>query len=75
RYDRNRDRHDHAVCTRCGRLLDVTVRLPRKVFEDVQRRTGLRIASHHVHFLGLCSGCAAKKSPPRAESRGRAASG
>jgi Fe2+ or Zn2+ uptake regulation protein len=57
RYDRNRDRHDHAICTKCGRLVDVSVRLPRKLFDDVRRRTGLEIASHHVQFLGLCSHC------------------
>ena len=60
RYDRNRDRHDHAICTRCGRLLDVSVSLPKKVFDDVRRRTGLEIANHHVQFLGLCPGCAAR---------------
>lgn len=58
RYDRNRDRHDHAICTRCGRLLDVAVRLPRKILNDVRRRTGLHISSHHVQFLGLCADCA-----------------
>ncbi|HXE75030.1 MAG TPA: transcriptional repressor [Candidatus Xenobia bacterium] len=66
RYDRNRDRHDHAICTRCGRLLDVSVRLPKKVFEEVRRRTGLEIASHHVQFLGLCGNCASRA--PRAAS-------
>lgn len=60
RYDRNRDRHDHAICTRCGRLLDVSVRLPKKVFEEVRRRTGLEIATHHVQFVGLCGTCTAR---------------
>jgi Fur family ferric uptake transcriptional regulator/Fur family peroxide stress response transcriptional regulator len=58
RYDRNRDRHDHAICTRCGRLLDVSVSLPKKLLNDVRRRTGLVVASHHVQFLGLCADCA-----------------
>lgn len=58
RYDRNHDRHDHAICTGCGRLIDVSVRLPRKLLSDVQRRTGLEIASHHVQFIGLCPQCA-----------------
>lgn len=58
RYDRNRDRHDHAICTRCGALLDVEVRLPKKILDQVRRRTGLKIASHHVQFLGLCARCA-----------------
>jgi Fe2+ or Zn2+ uptake regulation protein len=58
RYDRNRVRHDHAICTRCGALLDVEVRLPKKILDQVRRRTGLKIASHHVQFLGLCARCA-----------------
>lgn len=58
RYDRNRDRHDHAICTRCGALLDVEVHLPKKILDQVRRRTGLKIASHHVQFLGLCARCA-----------------
>ena len=58
RYDRNRDRHDHAICQRCGRLLDVSVKLPRKLIEEVRRRTGLQVQSHHVQFLGLCADCA-----------------
>ena len=57
RYDRNSDRHDHAICTRCGQLTDVSVTLPKKTLEQVRRRTGLRITAHHVQFLGLCSPC------------------
>jgi Fur family ferric uptake transcriptional regulator/Fur family peroxide stress response transcriptional regulator len=68
RYDRNHDRHDHAICTRCGRLLDVSVRLPKKVFEEVRRRTGLEIATHHVQFVGLCGTCA-PRSPRAAAAR------
>jgi Fur family ferric uptake transcriptional regulator/Fur family peroxide stress response transcriptional regulator len=59
RYDRNRDRHDHAICTRCGRLIDVSVRLPKKILRDVRRRTGLRVATHHIQFQGLCPDCRA----------------
>lgn len=57
RYDRNRDRHDHAICTRCGRLLDVSVKLPQRLLAQVRRRTGMEVASHHVQFLGLCPAC------------------
>lgn len=58
RYDRNRDRHDHAICQRCGRLIDVIVRLPRPMLNEVRRRTGLQVTAHHVQFLGLCPDCA-----------------
>ncbi len=59
RYDRNRDRHDHAICTRCHRLIDVSIQLPRKLVNEVRRKTGLEVAWHHVQFLGLCPDCAA----------------
>ncbi|MFQ5662656.1 MAG: Fur family transcriptional regulator [Terriglobia bacterium] len=62
RYDRNRQRPDHVICTRCGRLIDVEVRLPRKIFDDVRRRTGLEVASHHVQFLGLCPACTSHRT-------------
>ena len=57
RYDRNRERHDHAVCVECGRLTDVSVRLPKRLLDQVRQRTGLRIASHHVQFQGVCPDC------------------
>lgn len=57
RYDRNRHRHDHAICTECGRLIDVDVALPERVLRDVQATTGVRIVSHHVQFLGMCAEC------------------
>lgn len=61
RYDRNRDRHDHAICVECGRLIDVTIRLPQRVTKQVRRHTGLRVMSHHVQFLGLCRTCARRR--------------
>ena len=57
RYDRNRDRHDHAICTRCGRLIDVNVRLPKRVQDEVRKQTGLCLTEYHAQFLGLCSDC------------------
>ena len=58
RYDRNHERHDHAVCTRCGKLLDAAVKLPPALLLEVRKQTGMKITSHHVQFMGLCSTCA-----------------
>ena len=60
RYDRKQERHDHAICTRCGKLIDAEVKLPKKLLEAVQRQTGLQVTTHHVQFLGLCPACAKK---------------
>ena len=63
RYDRNRDRHDHALCSNCGKLRDVKVAevaLPPKLLREIRRGTGLTVTSHHVQFIGLCAKCAKK---------------
>src|SRR5437868_14513971 len=31
RYDRNLTQHDHAVCTGCGKLVDMEIELPAEV--------------------------------------------
>lgn len=58
RYDRNPHRHHHALCTHCGQLFDVEVRLPKQILQQASRRTGMKITAHHIQFLGLCSRCA-----------------
>lgn len=59
RYDRNRERHDHALCTQCGALVDISVHIPPQIVRQVQKSTGVKITSHHVQFEGLCARCAA----------------
>ena len=58
RYDRRTDRHDHAVCTRCGRLVDLDVPLPADLDRDASRASGFEISQHTTHFFGLCPECA-----------------
>lgn len=60
RYDRNQERHDHAICTRCGKLIDAEIKLPPKILREVQKQTGLQVTTHHVQFLGLCKACRKK---------------
>ncbi len=60
RYDRNQERHDHAICTRCGKLIDAEIKLPPKILREVQKQTGLQVTTHHVQFLGLCKVCLKK---------------
>lgn len=55
-YDRRTDRHDHAVCDRCGKLVDVMVTLPAEVIAAVEQ-SGFQVAGHHTELFGLCSDC------------------
>ena len=59
RYDGNVSRHDHAVCTDCGALLDVPVEVavPGEALQRAARATGIELGSHEVILYGLCSSC------------------
>jgi Fur family transcriptional regulator, peroxide stress response regulator len=56
-YDRRTDRHDHAVCRRCGKLADVEVPLPDEVVQAVMEQSGFRVAGYHIEVFGLCVEC------------------
>jgi Fur family peroxide stress response transcriptional regulator len=59
RYDGHVSRHDHAVCTMCGALLDVPVEVtvPAEVLQAAARATGMALSSHEVRLYGLCPSC------------------
>ena len=57
RYDRRTDRHDHAICTQCGKLIDVDVPLPADLDRKATRASGYIISQHTTHFFGLCPDC------------------
>ena len=59
RYDRRTDRHDHAICTGCGRLVDLDVELPRELEGQAARASGFSILQHTTQFFGLCPSCQA----------------
>src|SRR5688500_12317196 len=37
RYDRKTDRHDHAMCTRCGALVDIELDIPGEFVREAER--------------------------------------
>ena len=58
RYDRRTDRHDHAICTSCGKLVDLDVVLPADLDREAARSSGFLITQHTTQFFGICPGCA-----------------
>jgi Fe2+ or Zn2+ uptake regulation protein len=64
RYDGNVSRHDHAVCTTCGALLDVPVEItvPEDVLQAAAQATGIKLGSHEVRLYGRCSSCQAQNN-------------
>jgi Fur family peroxide stress response transcriptional regulator len=63
RYDGRADRHDHALCTVCGALLDLPleIELSRTALEEAARAAGLELASYEVRMYGRCAHCQARR--------------
>jgi len=60
RYDRETRRHDHAVCTRCGKLVDFDLPATLALMRAAARRSRFRPESVHLTLTGICPECAGK---------------
>ncbi len=62
RYDAHTERHDHAICTDCGALLDIPldVRVSGEALQAAAQATGVALSSHEVRIYGLCAACQGK---------------
>jgi Fur family transcriptional regulator, ferric uptake regulator len=59
-----RAHHHHAICTSCGRALDVDDRGLAEVLAAIGERSGFRVAAHRLEIFGLCSSCQAAAEGP-----------
>ena len=61
RYDGRIKRHDHAVCTVCGALLDlpIDVDLSQKTLQNAAHAAGIELDTHEVRIYGRCTTCQA----------------
>jgi len=57
RYDRETTRHDHAMCTRCGKLVDFDLDLSKELMRAAARRSGFKAEAVRLTLHGLCPGC------------------
>lgn len=62
RYDAHIERHDHAICTNCGKLLDIPeeVRVSHEALQTAARAAGVTLISHEVRIYGQCASCKEK---------------
>ncbi|HLJ34623.1 MAG TPA: transcriptional repressor, partial [Ktedonobacteraceae bacterium] len=63
RYDAHTERHDHAICTECGALLDIPldVCVSAEALQTAAQAADIVLSSHEVRIYGLCAACKAKE--------------
>lgn len=57
RYDRETDRHDHAICSECGALVDFDLPGTVELTRAAARASRFKAASVHLTLIGLCPQC------------------
>lgn len=61
RYDRRLTRHDHAICNRCGKLVDLELSIPEGLFREAAKRSKFKPESVELTLRGLCPKCKKQK--------------
>jgi len=57
RFDRMTSRHDHAICTSCGKLVDIELEVPADLVRTAARRSRFKPESLEFTLRGLCPEC------------------
>jgi Fur family transcriptional regulator, peroxide stress response regulator len=61
RYDRETERHDHANCTRCGKLVDFEIPETAELMRTAAERSSFRPISIELTLIGVCPDCGDKE--------------
>jgi len=57
RFDRKLKRHDHALCTKCGKLVDIEMELPHALVERAAKYSKFKPESLEFTLRGSCPEC------------------
>jgi Fur family peroxide stress response transcriptional regulator len=57
RYDSETARHDHAICSACGMLVDFDLPGTVELIRSAARASRFKAESVHLTLVGLCPGC------------------
>jgi Fe2+ or Zn2+ uptake regulation protein len=57
RYDRNLKRHDHAICDKCGKLVDLEMKIPDKLIKKAAKLSKFKAGAVELTLHGLCPNC------------------
>jgi Fe2+ or Zn2+ uptake regulation protein len=57
RYDGVTERHDHAICNECGKLVDLDMPEAAKLMPAAARKSRFKPQSVHLTLRGVCPDC------------------
>ncbi len=57
RFDRMTSRHDHAICTACGTLVDIEMDIPADIIKRAAKYSRFKPESLEFTLRGLCPKC------------------
>jgi Fur family transcriptional regulator, peroxide stress response regulator len=60
RFDRMTSRHDHAICTGCGKLVDIEMEHPEELVKRAAKISKFRPESIEFTLRGKCPECVKK---------------
>jgi len=64
RFDRITHRHDHAICTSCGKLVDIEMEHPAEIIRKAARQSKFKPESLEFTLRGKCPECVGKNQMP-----------
>ncbi len=60
-FDGMTHRHDHAMCTSCGKLVDIEMKIPEKLMSKAAKKSKFKPESIEFTLRGICPDCLEKK--------------
>ena len=57
RYDGETERHDHAICSACGKLVDFALPATVGLMRPAARSSRFKAESVHLTLIGVCPDC------------------
>jgi Fe2+ or Zn2+ uptake regulation protein len=60
RFDRMTHRHDHAICTTCGKLVDIEMEVPADILKKAAKQSKFKPESLEFTLRGKCPDCVGK---------------
>lgn len=59
-FDGTLSEHQHLVCEKCGKVIDISIPEIEHIDKNVFNKTGFRINTKSLAFEGVCSECSKK---------------